>query len=1112
MNKTLENILSAVPAFEVIKKELYQKNKQIVVSAFAGSSRQFFISDINRIEKQVLLLCPSVQLINETKVELAILGLDEYVITLDDYHPETIQEKLTDLGKRKRFILVTGYEILKLRLPSKNDIEKNTTRIEVGGTLTFDDLIDYLNSINYTRDKYVESPGDFAVRGSIIDFWSYSEKQPVRLEYDGDFLESIRHFDPDSQRSQDKIENVTLAAAVADDEQSFSDIIDYLDTPLIFALQYELRKLFSNKEEQKGIETFEEIDPDLVEELYEGGIKETQKVDADIIAGPIDSIEKLYSKNARWLIEEVIESIDNRIELNLASAPIVNSNFELLFNVLKDYSKKNYQIIITVENELQSKRIKELLSEFREELANLIEEGKIKIEVLAIKCGFISKEGKLLLLTDYQIFNKPYRSKISSKQKIKKSRAKEFASIQRGDYVVHENFGIGQYAGLETIKIGSVEQESIKILYAEGGIVYVNMNYLALVKKFSSKDNVQPKLSVLGGNEWKNTKKKVKAKIKEAARELITLYAKRKASQGFAFSPDSIWQKELEASFLYEDTPDQAKVTEDVKRDMENQNPMDRLVCGDVGFGKTEIAVRAAFKAVNDGKQVGLLVPTTILAEQHYNTFTDRLSQFPVKVEAMSRFQTQAEQKIIVERLKSGDLDIVIGTHRLLSKDIQFKDLGLLIIDEEHRFGVMAKEKLRAFKANVDTLTLTATPIPRTLNLSLLGARDLSIIATPPPNRQPIYTKVDIFDIVKVREWILTELRRNGQVYFVHDRVQSIQKIAAYIQKYLPDLKIGVAHGQMKPAELEKVIHEFLSKKYHMLISTKIIESGLDIPNVNTIIINRADRFGLAELHQLRGRVGRSDRQAYAYFLIPSMETITKKAVKRLAAIEEYTELGEGFSLSMRDLEIRGSGNLLGTEQSGYMDSVGFDLYLKMVDEAVEELRQDEFKEIFKDLPKQIERSEPTIDTYFEIGIPRTFMPEQSDRLSYYTALFTVLNAVEIDEVVDELKDRFGKLPGMVSRLIMAATLRFHASTALLERIIIQEKKIIIILPKGDREDFYKNKFMGVLTFINSKYSKDIKFVQSNDVLKLEMMNKFHSPEDSMLFLIKFCKEVEELI
>ncbi|MDP3445233.1 MAG: helicase-related protein, partial [Ignavibacteria bacterium] len=384
--------------------------------------------------------------------------------------------------------------------------------------------------------------------------------------------------------------------------------------------------------------------------------------------------------------------------------------------------------------------------------------------------------------------------------------------------------------------------------------------------------------------------------------------------------------------------------------------------------------------------------------------------------------------------------------------------------------------------------------------------------ATPPPNRQPIYTKVDIFDIVKVREWILNELRRNGQIYFVHDRVQSIQKIAAYIQKYLPELKIGVAHGQMKPAELEKVIHEFLSKKYHMLISTKIIESGLDIPNVNTIVINRADRFGLAELHQLRGRVGRSDRQAYAYFLIPSMETITKKAVKRLAAIEEYTELGEGFSLSMRDLEIRGSGNLLGTEQSGYMDSVGFDLYLKMVDEAVEELRHDEFKEIFKDLPKQIERSEPTIDTYFEIGIPRSFMPEQSDRLSYYTALFTVLNAVEIDEVVDELKDRFGKLPGMVSRLIMAATLRFYASTALLERIIIQEKKITIILPKGDREDFYKNKFMGVLTFINSKYSKDIKFVQAKELLKLEMINKFQSPEDSMLFLIKFCKELEELI
>ena len=545
---------------------------------------------------------------------------------------------------------------------------------------------------------------------------------------------------------------------------------------------------------------------------------------------------------------------------------------------------------------------------------------------------------------------------------------------------------------------------------------------------------------------------------------------------------------------------------------MEGENPMDRLVCGDVGFGKTEIAVRAAFKAINDGKQVALLVPTTILAEQHYNTFKDRLSRFPVKIAALSRFQTKTDQTGILRELANGGIDLVIGTHRLLSKDISFKDLGLLIIDEEHRFGVMAKEKLRALKANVDTLTLTATPIPRTLNLSLLGARDLSLIATPPPNRQPIYTKVDTFDMHKVREWVLNEIKRNGQIYFVHDRVQSIDKICAYIQKYVPEIKIGVAHGQIKPAELEKVIHNFLSRKYQMLISTKIIESGLDIPNVNTIIINRADRFGLAELHQLRGRVGRSDRQAYAYFLVPSLSTITKKAVKRLQAIEEYTELGEGFSLAMRDLEIRGAGNLLGTEQSGFIESVGFDMYLKLLDEAVNELKEREFKDVFKDLPKQRDRSEPTIDTYFEIGIPKLYMPDQTDRLSFYTALFSMLKIEELDEIKEEMNDRFGRFPVNVDRLILAAVLRYYSSFVLIERVIVQSKKITMILPKSEREFFYQNQFVPLLTYINDKYAKEVYFVQTNETLKLELNNKFDSPESAMNFLIKFCKEIVEVI
>jgi len=653
----------------------------------------------------------------------------------------------------------------------------------------------------------------------------------------------------------------------------------------------------------------------------------------------------------------------------------------------------------------------------------------------------------------------------------------------------------------------------MKILYAEGGIVYVNLNYLALVKRYSSNENLKPTLATLGSGEWQNTKAKTKKKIKEAARDLIELYAKRKSAEGFRFSPDTIWQKELEASFFYEDTPDQAKASEDVKNDMEAQNPMDRLVCGDVGFGKTEVAVRAAFKAVQDGKQACVLVPTTILAEQHYNTFKDRLSQYPVRVAALSRFQTKKEQKEILKNLEQGQLDILIGTHRLLSKDVKFKDLGLLIIDEEHRFGVSAKEKLRQIKVNIDTLALTATPIPRTLNLSLLGARDLSIIATPPPNRQPIYTSVSTFDAVKIREWIINELKRNGQVYFVHDRVHSIDKLADYIRRYVPEAKIAVAHGQMKPAKLEEVIHGFLNRKFDVLLSTKIIESGIDIPNVNTIIINRADRFGLAELHQLRGRVGRSDRQAYAFFLVPSLSGISKVALRRLQAIEEYTEIGSGFNVAMRDLEIRGAGNLLGTEQTGFINEVGFDLYVKLINEAVEELKYQDFKEVFKSLPKIEERTDPTIDTYFDIGIPVTYMPEQMDRLNFYTALYSVKSLSEIEELREEMLDRFSAIPEIVKRLVLTATLKFYASYALFERIAIQRKVIHIILPRGEKEDYYKVRFVELMRFImdDSAYKDKIKFSQQKEVMKLVVENRFEKPEDILTYLITFCSKVSKL-
>ena len=1133
MQSSLEKIFELKSFKNIIDNIISNEENIIYISPLSGCTKSYFISLAEKLKKQIVVLFPDIQSANEFNVELNVLDLNKNVLNLTEFKPEIIQEVLTEISSKEKFVLISTYDLLNCIIPAKDKLEQKTTKIQTGGELSYNDLVEYLNLLNYQKDKFVEAPGDYSQRGSIIDFWSYSEQNPVRLEFDGDFLESIRYFDPESQRSIEIIENVTLAAPIDTDTVSAdsASIFDYLNYPLVLASSYELNNLENQTINPFSGNTEDHVNDKAEQLINEDDFPEDQSRELDeYVNEPIYEKFNYKSKtNVKWILEEEINS-DSRIELGFIEPPSINGNYEYLFSVLTDYAEKKFNIIITSENDLQSSRLKDLLLEYRspsyngkEDLSELIESGKIKIVTLAVKKGFLCKQTdqniengneKILLLTDYQIFNKPYRTKISTNRKYKKSKSKAFASIKKGDIVVHEDYGIGRYTGLETIKIGDTNQESMKILYNEGGIVYVNLNYLSLVKKYSSNDSANeltPTLSTLGTSDWVNTKHRAKKRIKEAARELIELYAKRKATKGYSFNPDTVWQKELEASFLYEDTPDQDKVTQEVKDDMEAENPMDRLVCGDVGFGKTEVAVRAAFKAVQDGKQTAVLVPTTILAEQHYNTFKDRLEQFPVKVEALSRFQTKKKQTEILKGLNKGNVDVVIGTHRLISKDVSFKELGLLIIDEEHRFGVMAKEKLRAMKLNVDTLTLTATPIPRTLNLSLLGARDLSIIATPPPNRQPIYTQVSVFDVFKIREWILNELRRNGQIYFVHDRVQSIDKLAAYLTKHVPEIKLAIAHGQMRPSELEKVIHGFLNRKFDLLLSTKIIESGIDIPNVNTIIVNRADRFGLAELHQLRGRVGRSNRQAYAYFIVPSLNGINKKALRRLQAIEEFTEVGAGFNISMRDLEIRGAGNLLGTEQSGFINDVGFDLYIKLINEAVEELKYQEFKEVFKNLPKHEERTEPTIDTFFEIGIPETYMPEQTDRLNFYTALYSIKNLEEFEELKEEMIDRFGPMPLLVKRLITAALLKFYASYALFERVIIQRKNIFLILPRGEKEDYYKVKFIVLMRFIMDNYKAKVKFNQQKEVMKLVIANNFRTPEDLLEFLVSFSKEIVNL-
>lgn len=1112
----LDKILNSASVKGLAKRILEIPTRQrVYVKPFPGSLQSFLVKSIEKKEKQIVLLFEDKTALFEANVELEMLELQTPRIIFDEFTDETLQEKITKLSKLKEFIILSTYEILEIPFPSETSLRTNTLTLESGTETEYNEFLEYLNLYDYGHEDYVEVPGTYAMRGAIIDFWSYSEKSPARIEFNGDLIETIRYFDPDSQRSLGSTETVTLAPGLANQTEHFTaTLFDYLDNPIIFASETSLLdfgKTLPLKEDAER-EIPDEIDEELKKELFAGASEEYDEI--NFVETPESaksvSVDDLFSHDARWVIETGIGNNEFGISHNFKSTPSFESNYKLLSSFFHDNLKKKFKIYVTSENELQRKRLEELFSELSPEIASGLDEGMLSVDVLPIKSGFISNDDNYILLSDYKIFGKPYRTKLSSKHKVKRSRSKEFASLKKGDFVVHETFGIGRYDGLKKIKIGNVEQESLKISYADGDTVFVNLNFLGLVKKFASKDGIQPKLTKLGSSEWRSTKKKVKEKIKDAARDLIKLYAERKAAKGFRFSEDSVWQMELEASFFYEDTPDQSKVVSEVKTDMESGNPMDRLVCGDVGFGKTEVAVRSAFKAVNDGKQVAVLVPTTILAEQHYNTFRDRLSSFPVRVETLSRFVSKKNQTEIVKDLNDGKVDIVIGTHRLISKDIKFKDLGLLVIDEEHRFGVMAKEKLRKLKANVDTLTLTATPIPRTLNMSLLGARDLSIIATPPPNRQPIFTKVEIFDIKKVREWILKEINRGGQIYFVHDRVQSIYKISSYLKKYIPEVTFSVAHGQMKPAELEKVIFDFMNKKFDMLISTKIIESGIDIPNVNTIIINRADRFGLAELHQLRGRVGRADKQAYAYFLVPSLKTITKKAVRRLQAIEEYTEIGSGFNLSMRDLEIRGAGNLLGTEQSGAINTVGFDLFLKLLDEAISELKADEFKEEFKTLPEHIERTDTIIDTYFEIGIPKTYMPNQSDRLGFYSSLFSMVNVDELHEIKDEMEDRFGKVPPMVERMISAAVIKFYSSYLNFERVIITERKIMIVLPKGDNKIFYEEKFTPLLETVMSEYGNDFRLVQNKNSIKFELIYKFKNPESVLKFLVDFSQNLKE--
>lgn len=960
-------------------------------------------------------------------------------------------------------LVVTYPEAIPEKVVKAVELEKSTLLIHKGEKLDSHFIIDVLLENGFERSDFVYEPGQFSVRGGIIDIFSFGHEQPYRVELFDVEVESIRIFDPISQLSSKNVSQVSIVPNIQtrfreDVKGSFFDALP-VDTTIWFrdarhagsAMQHITEAAmdwYTNARKQHTIpegHPFHEHPPEKL--LIDFGSLQEQ------LSG-FNLIETGASKNLTGA---------GTLACKAEPQPVFNRNFELLIAHLDEYSKKNYTVFLLVTHSRQVERFYQIFTDLH---------AGFSYAALAhsLSGGFIDHDNKVICYTDHQIFERfnKYKSKSGFDTKAAIS-IKELMQLQPGDFVTHIDHGVGVYAGLEKIEVNGHIQETVRLKYKDGDLLYVNINSLHKISKFTGKDGKQPKLNKLGSDAWENLKRKTRKQVKDIAADLIALYAKRKASKGFAFTPDSYLQTELEASFIYEDTPDQEKATVDVKKDMQKPYPMDRLVCGDVGFGKTEIAIRAAFKAVTDGKQVAVLVPTTILAMQHYKTFSDRLGEFPCRIDYLNRFKSTAQRKETLQSLEEGKTDIIIGTQSIIGKKVKYKDLGLLILDEEQKFGVAAKEKLRALKAQVDTLTLTATPIPRTLQFSLMGARDLSIINTPPPNRQPVTTELRTFDADFIRDAIYFEIHRNGQVYFVHNRVRDIEEVAALIRQVCPDVQVGVAHGQMSGDELEDHMLRFINAEYDVLVCTNIVESGLDIPNANTIIINNAHFFGLSDLHQLRGRVGRSNRKAYCYLISPPLYGLPDDSRKRLRTIEQFADLGSGFQIAMRDLDIRGAGNLLGAEQSGFITDIGYETYHKILDEAMRDLKQTTFKELFtEELEEKMDFVQDVqIDTDLEMLIPDDYINNIAERMSMYTRLDNVSNEDELQAFGKELADRFGRIPSQVDELFNAVRLRWVARRLGFERIIFKMKKLRCYFPENQESSFYETAFFqGFIQFM----------------------------------------------
>lgn len=1030
---------------------------------FADRSSQILVV-VDEADRAEQLRDDCLRLVGDAHVRLCVVEPRHASQLLDMSAPLSQVETLKALQTNLPAIYITHATALGFSVPEKKEFIRSMIELRSGEEHDFQQLLEKLNNAGFERKHIVETYGDVAVRGGIVDVFPFIGDNPVRIEFWGDTVESIREFDVLSQRSIRELQSVSIIPDILNrttntDEhraETTASLLSYLSPDAVI-----LSEDFSLHQKAFDRLRSEDVATDF---SFEDVLAEMKKFP--------QYVHSLFSS-------------PDAIDFHFRRQPSVNGNITVFKKTVAEFAEEGFEIILTSDRKEELERIQELVEEANSSTAvdkrflfQDADEGNAHIqsetsapETIHLKTdtvptihystesfhsGFVYEPAKLVLFTEHEIFGRIKARTEKKRKRFKGISAKELQTLRRGDYVVHVDHGIGKFLGLEKIKVGGVEQEAAKLEYAEKGTLFVNLNYITRIQKYSSAEGHQPKLSKLGAPEWERLKARSKKKIKDIARDLIKLYAQRKSSTGFAFSADTHWQKEMEASFMYEDTPDQARATLEVKQDMESEHPMDRLVCGDVGFGKTEVAVRAAFKAVMNNKQVALLVPTTILAQQHFNTFADRLGRYPVRIALLSRFKSSKDIKESLKAIAEGAVDIVIGTHRMLSKDVQFKDLGLLIIDEEQRFGVAAKEKLRALKVSVDTLTLTATPIPRTLHFSLMGARDLSIINTPPRNRLPIHTEIATFDKRIIREAVLHEIHRGGQVFIVNDRVHTIDTRTATLQQYIPEARFRIAHGQMHGHELESVMLDFLQKKFDVLVTTKIVESGVDIPSVNTIIINRADKFGLAELYQLRGRVGRSNVQAYAYLLVPPISTLPKQTLRRLQAIEEFTELGSGFNLAMRDLEIRGAGNMLGGEQSGFIMEMGFEMYTKILEEAVTEVKEQEFSEIFaKELATTKHLVETQVEADLDAYLPQIYIESDTERFDIYRRIYKTAGEREIDDIRLELIDRFGSPMEEVENLFALAKLRIAASRAGFRKVELNKRTLRIFLPPEEERNFY---------------------------------------------------------